>query len=124
MVRTRGLPSGYPASTLAAAAQYVDAFVANVKWEEVNGRYERAREELEFLTAELALPRGKRSVIAWSTSVWKVGSFSTRPPPLASTVTVCAADPTFKPTCTSVGTVERTSTSCVCAANPVALTTR
>jgi Fe-Mn family superoxide dismutase len=27
----------------AAAAQYVDAFFANVHWEEVNRRYERAR---------------------------------------------------------------------------------
>ena len=33
----------------AAAAQYVDAFVANVKWEEVNRRYERARRAAQAL---------------------------------------------------------------------------
>jgi Fe-Mn family superoxide dismutase len=33
----------------AAAAQYVDAFVANVQWEEVNRRYERARKAAQAL---------------------------------------------------------------------------
>ena len=33
----------------AAAAQYVDAFVANVQWEAVNRRYERARKAAQAL---------------------------------------------------------------------------
>jgi hypothetical protein len=74
------------------------------------------------LTWDEALSNGTVLIKFLSTSVWKVDSFSTRSPPVDSTVTAVTADPTFKSTGTFTGTDERTSMSCVNVANPVAVT--
>jgi hypothetical protein len=56
-----------------------------------------------------------------STSVWKVGSFSSRSP-LLVTVTVFVSVATLRATFDTTGTVERTSTSSVKDAKPLPLT--
>src|SRR5580658_2973149 len=75
------------------------------------------------LSDEDGLSRGTLSNKARSTSVCVVGSFSTKSPPFASTVTVVAVPLTFKLTSAFAGTADRTSTSSVELANPAALTT-
>src|ERR1700689_507536 len=62
------------------------------------------------LTEDEALSKGSLSNKFLSTSVWKVGSFSTKSPP-ASTVTLSEEPATLRPILTSNGTTDRTSTS-------------
>ena len=80
------------------------------------------------MTSELTdddwLSSGSLSNRFLSTSVWNVGSFSTRSPPSASTVTAVVDPATASFTDTFTGTEDRGSTSCAYIVKPAAVTVR